>query len=124
MRFTIKSSASSQLARRQSFVRRSSRICGYSNRPGLPKNLVGAAATHAKETLTVRVVLVTADGRELAAFHLGQHSAKCWMAIHGTHGPDDFWSGHGISISGSLVRSYQRWGWVSRRCALGWTGAN
>ena len=37
MRFTMKSRASSQLARRQAFVRRSSRIWGYSNRLGLPK---------------------------------------------------------------------------------------
>src|SRR5262249_18783310 len=54
------------------------------------KNLVGATAAHAKEALTVRVVLVTADGLELTVFHFDQHSAERWMAIHGTHGPDDF----------------------------------
>src|SRR5262245_56511668 len=43
------------------------------------QNLVGAAATHAEEALTVRVVLVATDGLELAAFHLAQHSAKRWM---------------------------------------------
>src|SRR5215475_4123789 len=31
----------------------------------IAKNLVGAAATYAKEALTVRIVLVTADGLEL-----------------------------------------------------------
>ena len=35
-------------------------------------------------------------------FHVDQHSAKCWMAIHGTHGPHDFSaaSGHGRLILG------------------------
>jgi len=42
-----------------------------------------------------QIVLVATDGLQPAAFHLGQHSALCWMAIHGTHGPDDFRSGHG-----------------------------
>src|SRR5215510_11071358 len=56
----------------------------------IAKNLIGAAAAHAKEALTIRVVLVTADGLELAAFHFDQHSAERWMAVHGTHGPDDF----------------------------------
>src|SRR5262245_1695216 len=54
------------------------------------KNLVGAAAAHAKEALTVRIVLVTADSHQLAAFYLDQHSAKRWMAVHGTHGSDNF----------------------------------
>src|SRR5262245_14377595 len=56
----------------------------------IAKNLVGATPAHAKEALTVRIALVTADGLELATFHLDQHSAKRWMTIHGTHGPDDF----------------------------------
>jgi len=30
------------------------------------------------------------DGLELVVFHLDQHSAIRWMAVHGTHGPDDF----------------------------------
>ena len=60
------------------------------------KDLAGAAAAHAKETLTIRIVLVTADRLQLAAFHFDQHSAKRWVAIHGTHSPDDFriTSGH------------------------------
>ena len=66
---------------------------GVQQSPGLAENLVGAAATHAKEALTVGILLVTADGLELAAFNLDQHSAK----IHGTHGPDNFCvvRGHG-----------------------------
>src|SRR5262249_48897315 len=56
----------------------------------IAKNLVGAAAAHAEETLTVRIFLVAADGLQPAAFHLDQHSAKRWMAVHGTHGPNDF----------------------------------
>jgi hypothetical protein len=33
----------------------------------------------------------------LVVFHLDQHCAKRWMAVHGTHGPDDFCvtGGHG-----------------------------
>jgi hypothetical protein len=91
----MKSSASSQLTRRQVFVQRSSRIWGYSSRRGLSEDLACGAAAHAKETLTVRVALITADGLHLAVIHLKQHSAECWMAIHGTHGPHDFRSGHG-----------------------------
>src|SRR5262245_22525746 len=53
------------------------------------KDLAGAAAAHAKKTLTIRIVLVTADRLQLAAFHFNQHSAKRRVAIHGTHGPDD-----------------------------------
>jgi hypothetical protein len=56
----------------------------------IAKDLVGASAAHAKETLTVRIVLVAADGLELAVFHLDQHSAERWMTVHGTHGPDDY----------------------------------
>jgi hypothetical protein len=57
---------------------------------------VRAATAHAKETLTVRIVLVTDDGLQLAAFHLNQHSAERWMTIHGTHGSHNFTgSGHG-----------------------------
>src|SRR5262245_60804421 len=56
----------------------------------IAKNLVGAAAAHAKKTLTVWIVPITADSVQLAAFHFDQHSAKCWMAIHGTHSPHDF----------------------------------
>src|SRR5262249_9215000 len=68
---------------------------------------VGAAAAHTEEALTVRIVLVAPDGLQPAAFHLDQHSAKCWMAIHGTHGPHDFRSGHGYLHSGHRGRSYR-----------------
>src|SRR5262249_34459199 len=61
----------------------------------IAKDLVGATAAHAEEPLTVRIVLVTADGLELAVIHLDQHSAECWVAIHGTHGPHEFRAGHG-----------------------------
>jgi hypothetical protein len=44
---------------------------------------------------TVRILLVAADGLQLAIIYLNQHSAKCWMTIHGTHGPHDSRGGHG-----------------------------
>src|SRR5215813_14475017 len=50
----------------------------------IAKNLVGGAAAHAKEALTVRIVLVAADGLQPAIFNLDQHSAERWMTIHGT----------------------------------------
>ena len=36
---------------------------------GIERALDGAAATYAEKTLTVRIILVTADGLQLAAFH-------------------------------------------------------
>jgi hypothetical protein len=73
-------------------VQRSSRIWGC--RRGLSKISLVAAA-HAKETLTVQVALITADGLRLLIIYLNKQSAECWMAIHGTHGPHDFRSAHG-----------------------------
>src|SRR5262245_15672101 len=95
IRFTMKTPHSNSRGARHSYG--DLRESGVQHPSRIAKNLVGAAATHAEEALTVRVVLVATEGLELAAFHLAQHSAKRWMTIRGTHGPDDFWfaSGHG-----------------------------
>jgi hypothetical protein len=62
---------------------------GDNSRPGLPKiSLVARPCTQRKPCLS-GLSLSPPDGLQLAAFHLDQHSAKCWMAVHGTHGPDD-----------------------------------
>ena len=67
----------------------------------IAKNLVGATAAYAKEALTVRIILVTADGFQLATLDFDQHAAKRWMAIHWTLVRMSFVSPVVIAVSAS-----------------------